>query len=93
MKAIWKDTILAQSDDIIVVENNHYFPSSSLNMAYFSSSETTTHCGWKGQANYYSIEVNGDTNPDAAWYYANPKGAANNIKGHVAFWRGVNITE
>ncbi|MDB4511956.1 DUF427 domain-containing protein [Arenicella sp.] len=92
MKAIWKNEVLAQSDDTVEVEGNHYFPASSLDMTYFASSETTSHCGWKGEANYYDIKVSDEVNADAAWYYADPKQAASNIKGHVAFWRGVEVT-
>lgn len=93
MKAIWKDELLAESDDTIVIENNHYFPASSLNMNFFKKSETTSKCPWKGTANYFSIIVNGEINKDAAWYYATPKGAAKEIKDYVAFWRGVEIIE
>lgn len=93
MKAIWKNQILAESDDTVVVENNHYFPVSSLRMDYFVSSNTTSLCPWKGQASYYSIVVEGDENKDAAWFYPAPKEAAKNITGRVAFWRGVKITE
>lgn len=93
MKATWINQILAESDETIVVENNHYFSASSVNMDYFISSETTTHCPWKGEASYYSIIVNGKENKDAAWYYPAPKKAAKEIKNRVAFWRGVEITE
>ncbi len=91
MKAIWNNQILAESDETIVVENNHYFPVSSLDMAYFLSSDTTTHCPWKGDASYYSIVVEGEENTDAAWYYAETKDAAKEIEGRVAFWRGVEV--
>ena len=93
MKAIWKDQILAESNETMVVENNHYFPASSLNMDFFVSSDTTSHCPWKGEASYYSIVVNGEENNDAAWYYPEPKEAAQEIKDHVAFWRGVEVVE
>ena len=93
MKAIWNNQILAESDQTVVVENNHYFPESSLNKEFFVTSDTTTRCPWKGEANYYSIVVNGQENKDAAWYYATPKEAAKEIKGHVAFWRGVKVVE
>ncbi len=93
MKAIWKGQILANSDDTIVVENNHYFPVSSLNMELFKPSETKTHCPWKGDASYMSIIVNGAENKDAAWHYPPPKDAAKQIKGRVAFWRGVEVIE
>jgi len=90
-KAIWKDTVLAESDDIVVVEGNLYFPQESLNMAYFQPSDYNTVCPWKGTASYYTIAVNGSTNPDAAWTYPDPKPAAEQIKGRVAFWRGVQV--
>ena len=91
MKAIWHDVVIANSDDTVVVEGNHYFPLESLNMDYFSSSDHTTVCSWKGTANYYHINVAGATNDNAAWYYATPKDAAANIKGRVAFWQGVRV--
>lgn len=91
MKAIWKNTVLAESDDTVVVENNQYFPADSLNKEYFVPSNTTTHCPWKGEASYYSIVVDGDENKDAAWYYPEPKEAAKEIKNRVAFWKGVEI--
>ncbi len=93
MKAIWNGAVLAESDDTIVVENNHYFPAASLNEEFFVSSETTSHCSWKGEASYYSLLVNGKENKDAAWYYAKPKDAAKEIKNRVAFWRGVQVIE
>ncbi len=91
MKATWNGVTLAESDNTVVVENNQYFPIDSLNKQYFSDSNTHTTCPWKGVASYYSIEVDGKTNPDAAWYYPEPKDAAKNIKGCVAFWKGVKI--
>ena len=93
MKAYWKNQLLADSDDTIVVEHNHYFPPESLNMDYFETSTHTTRCPWKGTASYYTIVVDGEFNDNAAWYYADPKEAAINIKGRVAFWRGVKIEE
>jgi len=93
MKASWNGQIIAESSDTVVVEGNHYFPADSIKKEFFESSETTTVCGWKGTANYFSIAVNGETNPDAAWYYAQPKSAAENIKGHIAFWKGVKVQE
>jgi len=93
MKAIWQNTILAESDETVEIENNHYFPASSLNMNFFAASDTTTHCAWKGEAHYYSVIVNGKKNIDAAWFYPEPKDAAKEIKGHVAFWRGIEVTE
>ena len=91
MKATWNGATLAQSDDTIVVEGNHYFPSHSINRAYFTQSDTHTTCPWKGEASYYHISINGELNKDAAWYYPNPKEAAANIKDRVAFWKGVVI--
>lgn len=90
-KATWNGAVLAESDSCEVVEGNQYFPPESLNMDYFKPSNTTTTCGWKGLANYYTLEVEGQQNKDAAWYYAAPKEAASNIQGYVAFWRGVTV--
>ncbi len=92
MKAVWNNQVIAESNDTVIVENNHYFPLDALNMAFFSPSATTSHCPWKGDANYYTITVDGENNPDAAWYYSTPKEAAAEIKDRVAFWRGVEIT-
>ena len=91
MKAIWKDTVIAESDDTVVVEGNHYFPESSLDRALVSDSDTTTFCPWKGTAHYYSLTVDGETNADAVWYYPEPKEAAAEIRGRVAFWKGVRV--
>ena len=93
MKAIWKGQVLAESDDTVVVESNHYFPLSSLNMEYFKSSDSTTRCAWKGEASYYSIVVDGEINVDAAWYYPSPSEAAEAIRDRVAFWHGVEVVE
>jgi len=93
MKAIWNGKVLAESDSTIVVENNHYFPSDSVNEEFFQSSNHQTTCPWKGLASYKSIKVDGDTNENAAWYYPEPKEAASEIKGYFAFWKGVQITE
>ncbi|HVW97075.1 MAG TPA: DUF427 domain-containing protein [Mucilaginibacter sp.] len=92
MKAIWNDRVIAESDSTIVVENNHYFPPDSINMEYFKPSATHTTCPWKGLASYYTVEVDGAKNPDAAWYYPDPKPAAANIADYVAFWKGVKVT-
>ncbi|PUA16493.1 DUF427 domain-containing protein [Glaciimonas sp. PCH181] len=92
MKAIWNDTVIAESDDTVVVEGNHYFPLAAINPAILKPSETTSVCPWKGTANYYTLDVNGKSNPDAVWYYAEPKDAAKEIRGRVAFWKGVKIT-
>lgn len=91
MKAIWNDEVIAQSDETVVVEGNHYFPLATVNDAFLKPSDTTTVCSWKGTANYYTLSVAGAENPDAAWYYANPKEAAKEISGRVAFWNGVQI--
>lgn len=91
MRAIWKNQVLAESSDTVVVESNHYFPVESLKKECFVDSETTSYCPWKGTANYYSVIVDGETNKDAAWYYADPKEAAADIKARVAFWKGVDV--
>jgi uncharacterized protein (DUF427 family) len=88
MKAIWNGQIIAESDETIVIENNHYFPKGSVKAEYLASSETQSICPWKGQASYYSLSVDGQTNPDAAWYYTEPKSAASQIKDYVAFRKG-----
>lgn len=93
MKAIWNGKVLAESDETVVVEGNHYFPEDSINKEYFKPSDTNTVCGWKGTASYYSLEVDGDSNTDAAWYYPEPKDDAKEIKNHVAFWKGVEVVE
>ena len=90
-KAMWNGVILAESDRCEVVEGNLYFPPDSLNREYFQPSDHHTVCGWKGTASYYTLSVNGQTNANAAWYYADPKSAAANIKDHVAFWKGVQV--
>ncbi|HEY1104206.1 MAG TPA: DUF427 domain-containing protein [Burkholderiaceae bacterium] len=91
MQAIWNGAVIADSPTTVVVEGNHYFPDSSLNRAYVSFSNHKTTCAWKGQASYYSLIVDGEMNTDAAWYYADPKPEADEIRGHVAFWKGVKI--
>ncbi len=91
MQALWNNQVIADSDKTIVVEGNHYFPPEALNKRYFKDSDKTTSCFWKGTANYKHIVVNGENNPDAAWYYPEPKDKAMNIKGYYAFWRGVVI--
>lgn len=90
-KAIWNGVVLAQSDRCEVVEGNQYFPPDALDRQYFQDSNTHTTCGWKGVASYYNIVVNGAVNKDAAWYYPEPKDAAKQIKGYIAFWRGVQV--
>jgi uncharacterized protein (DUF427 family) len=92
MKATWNGAVLAQSEDTVVVEGNHYFPVDSLNKELFVESSTHSNCPWKGIASYYSVSVDGKTNADAAWYYPEPKEAAKQIKGHVAFWKGVKVS-
>ncbi len=91
MKAIWKGRVLAESEQTRVVEGNHYFPPSSVHLEFFEDSATETVCGWKGTARYKTLVVDGERNPDAAWYYPDPKGAAAEIRDHYAFWRGVQI--
>lgn len=93
MKAIWNSEVIAESDDIVQVEGNAYFPMESVNRAYLLDSNTQTYCGWKGQASYYSLSVNGETNTDAAWYYPDPMDAAASIRNRVAFWRGVEVID
>ncbi|MDE1935989.1 DUF427 domain-containing protein [Bradyrhizobium sp.] len=92
VKAIWNGAVLAQSNQTEVVEGNHYFPPESLSQQYFRKSDTSSVCPWKGTASYYTIVVGTSENADAAWYYQNPKPAAANIAGRVAFWKGVKIT-
>lgn len=92
MKAIWEDTVVAESDRTIVIEGNHYFPPNSIKREYLSSSDTHTTCHWKGIASYYNLRVGDQSNADAAWYYPEPKEAAKRIKDYVAFWRGVKVS-
>ncbi|WP_198342236.1 DUF427 domain-containing protein [Pedobacter psychrophilus] len=91
MKATWNGQTIAESNDTIVIENNHYFPALSIKKDFFKSSNKHTSCPWKGEASYYSLDVDGKENTDAAWYYPNPKDAAKEIKGYVAFWKGVKV--
>jgi uncharacterized protein (DUF427 family) len=91
VRAIWNGTVVAESDDTVVVENNHYFPAESVVDGVLRPSDTHTVCGWKGTASYYSLEVDGQVNPDAVWYYPEPKDAAKEITGRVAFWKGVKV--
>lgn len=93
MKAVWNKTVLAQSDQTVVVEGNHYFPAESIRKDYFVPSATHTVCPWKGTASYYTLEAGGKTNPDAAWFYPEPKPGAEQVAGRVAFWKGVGVTE
>lgn len=92
MKAVWNDTVLAESDETIVVEGNHYFPPASLRREHLQPSDHHTTCPWKGEASYYTVVADGETNRDAAWYYPAPKAEAAQIKDYVAFWRGVKVT-
>ena len=91
--ATWNGAVIAESDQTEVVEGNHYFPPESVKQELLKPSETTSVCGWKGSANYYSIEVDGQVNQDAAWYYAAPKPEAKNIAGYIAFWKGVAVSD
>jgi uncharacterized protein (DUF427 family) len=91
MKATWNGTLLAESNDTVVVEGNHYFPVAALRREHFRPSDTHTTCGWKGIASYYDIVAGGSVNADAAWYYPDPKDAARQIKDRVAFWKGVKV--
>jgi uncharacterized protein (DUF427 family) len=91
MKAIWNGTVIAESDDTVVVEGNHYFPASALKREYTTFSNHRTTCAWKGQASYYSLLVNGEMNTDAVWYYTDPKPEAEMVKDRVAFWHGVKV--
>jgi uncharacterized protein (DUF427 family) len=93
MKASWKGVVIAESDDTVVVEGNHYFPSQSLKPEYIVASDHTSYCPWKGTAHYYSLSVDGQLNENAVWYYPEPKDAASDIRDRVAFWRGVGVTE
>lgn len=93
MKAVWNGAVIAESNETLVVEGNHYFPPDSIKQDLFSKSETTSVCPWKGTASYLTVTVDGEENADAAWYYPTPKEKAANIKDHIAFWRGVKITE
>ena len=91
MKAIWNKKVLAESDDTVVVEGNHYFPKEAINEEFFEESPNKSECPWKGTAYYYHLNINGDRNQNAAWYYPDPKPAASEIKDKVAFWKGVVI--
>jgi uncharacterized protein (DUF427 family) len=93
MRAVWNGTVLAESDDTIMVEGNHYFPPESIRTEHFSPSRTTTRCHWKGTASYFTVTVDGQTNRDAAFVYRDPSAAASEIKDYVAFWRGVRVEE
>lgn len=91
MKAVWNGQVLAESDETIVIENNHYFPPEAINEEFFKKSNTHTICPWKGEASYYSLEVEGQQNEDAAWFYPETSELAKNIEGYLAFWKGVEV--
>lgn len=91
MKAVWNNQVLAESDNTVVVENNHYFPPESIDKAFFKESKTHTTCPWKGEASYYTVSVEGKENKDAAWFYPTTSELAKNIEGYVAFWKGVEV--
>ena len=93
MKAVWNGAVIAESDRTMVVEGNHYFPPEAINQTHFQPSATHTVCGWKGTASYYNVVVNGEVNPDAAWFYPETKEAAKEIENYVAFWKGVKVME
>lgn len=93
MRAVWNGATLAESEKTVVVEGNHYFPPDSVHREHFRESATHTTCVWKGVASYYDVEVDGEVNKDAAWYYPEAKKAAKNIEGYVAFWHGVEVVE
>ena len=93
MRALWKDKVIAESDQTVVVDGNHYFPKDSIRSDHFRENSHQTVCGWKGTASYYDVVVDGEVNENAAWYYPEPLEAADNIQGYVAFWNGVSVTE
>jgi uncharacterized protein (DUF427 family) len=93
MKAVWKGKVIAKSDQTMIVEDNHYFPAESVNFEFLKKSDQHTFCSWKGQASYYDIAVEGELNRNAAWYYQQPKEAARQIQGYIAFWKGVQVVE
>ena len=93
MKAIWKDKVIAESDDTMYVEGNHYFSLASVDESLLRNSDRTSYCPWKGTANYYTLAIDGNEIEDAAWYYPEPEEAARQIGGRVAFWRGVHVVE
>jgi len=91
MKAVWNGVVIAESAETIVIENNHYFPPEAIKKEFFKESNSHTHCPWKGQASYYTVTVDGVENPDAAWYYPEISDLAKQIRGYVAFWKGVAV--
>lgn len=92
MKAVWNGVVLAETDETVIVEGNHYFPPNSVRAGVLAPSKTRTQCPWKGEAHYYTIVAGGKENPDAAWFYPDPKPAAAAIKGRIAFWKGVQVS-
>ena len=92
MKATWNGSVIAESDETIIIENNHYFPPGAVKQEFFTTSGTHTICPWKGEASYFNVHVDGKTNDDAAWYYPAPKDAAKEIKNYIAFWKGVKVS-
>lgn len=92
-RALWKGKVIAESDSVVIMEGNLYFPPAAIKPEHVRPSRTNTFCGWKGTANYYTVVVDGDENRDAAWFYPDPKPAAADIKGHIAFWRGVRVEQ
>ncbi len=93
MKAIWNDTVIAESDETVVVEGNHYFPRKDIKSEYFKESATHSVCHWKGTASYYNVVVDGQENADAAWYYPEASELAKNIRDYIAFWKGVEVVQ
>ncbi|MGJ8659654.1 DUF427 domain-containing protein [Cellulophaga fucicola] len=93
MKAIWNNTVIAESSDTVVIENNHYFPKESIKQEFFNATDTHTTCPWKGKAHYYTVTVNGKENKDAAWHYPEVSKMAKPIEGYVAFWKGVEVVK
>lgn len=93
MKALWNGEVIAESDDTVIIEGNHYFPPESIKKEFYRPSSTNTVCPWKGTASYYSLEVNGESNEDAAWYYPEVSELARGIKGRIAFWKGVEVQD
>ena len=93
MRAIWKNVVIAESENTVLIEGSHYFPKNDVKLQYFKESKTQTICSWKGIASYYTVEVNGEKNIDSAWFYLSPKEAANQIKEMVAFWNGIEVVE
>lgn len=93
IQAIWNGQVLAESNETVVVEGNHYFPTRAVKQEFLSASDTTSFCGWKGDCSYHNVVVDGKENTDAAWYYADPYERAEKIRGHVAFWKGVEVVD